>query len=433
MKHLFAILFMLLAVPAFAGTAYTSSATGNWSAASTWNPSGVPGNDVTDTVTLSSGTVTLDTSPTIASLTSSAGTNSQLLCTTTRTITTTGGISYSGTSANGMILVTAGTLTLAGPSVSNSGSGICIYTKTTGSVVVTGGGVNVSAGQGIHADTGTGIVTISNSGGAALTNSATSGTVYNIYPGSTGTITITGSLSSLGAPLIYNGLATTCRTCSIVGNMSMVNSTTTALYAWGTTGTNSNTFNYTGDITTSSSNGYACYGLSVGGNYPTTINFKGSLYTADSSATPVYTISQSGSFAWSGSNTISAGKTIIIYAYCLNLSNLYMTVPSGSKLLFNNLLGYAQSATYPSVSVTGSNARYILADSTSYAGARYGLLPGMIVTNGVYAIDRQYVLTGYGGGLLVLPPSKFVASGTVYGSGPTGNSNTGTMYIGRRQ
>jgi len=175
-----------------AATAYSCTATGNWSANTCWNPgSGYPGQVTGDSITAIGNTfnVTLDgtaastlASHTLASLTIGASSNGYIvsaLAGTASTITFTGnpGITCAGTAASGVFQVTQGTLTI---NTSGSPATLASDTAASGSLVTT---------------SGTASAIVSNSGNTVL---KCTGAGVGFTGGGSGNLQVTGSVATTG-------------------------------------------------------------------------------------------------------------------------------------------------------------------------------------------------------------------------------------------
>jgi hypothetical protein len=132
---------------------WTNSAGGNWNLAANWNPNQVPGNS-DDAVITNAGayTVTLDTSPTVGSLTLGGSSGQQTLSTTTAGYTLTLN-SNSVVNPNGVLALSGGTL--------NDNGGLTV----NGQIAWTGGMLGM-ANVPLNIGTNGSLVLAGNSGGA---------------------------------------------------------------------------------------------------------------------------------------------------------------------------------------------------------------------------------------------------------------------------
>jgi len=413
MRTLIALLLLLFAAPAFAGTAYTSTATGNWSAASTWSPSGVPGTDPTDTVTLGTGVVTLDTSPTVATLTGTNAT-SYITCGTTQTLGVTGSISYNSTNTtNGMIYVTAGALTVTCPTILNSGSGYCL--RLQGGTLVVNGDVQSSAGSCIYNYNSTS-VTISNSGAEALRS--TGGYAYNNPSASGNTLTITGSCYATSGGMVANVASGGVTTMTLNGDLAVYGNGGNA-YGFYVALSNV-TLSVTGNITCTGNGTNGAYGIYLNQSGETA-TCKGMLVGAGATTKcyPIY--GAAGTFNWSGTYSMAASSNLAIQqAGALNVSNLVLTIPGTSKLLLYQPSSFTQNA----------NTKFILgygAQIYACAPTSAAMSPNIswdLSTGG--SIPANRILSGYNVGTLTLPDVAQVlttaGSGGRWGVGGTGSA-----------
>lgn len=490
--------------------AFTSTATGNWSAASTWSPAGgPPGQDPGDTVALSAGTVTLNSSPTLASITSS-GTASCITCGTNQTLTATGNITYTGTGASGMLRVSAGTLTVTTPLLSNTSTGTCMTVAAGAQGKINGTVQNSIVGGTCLSYTGSG--SVSNVGSVAI---KTLGGGTALAAGLNSVVTITGSANITGGTTgssyaIYGSGGW--KQLTLIGDLvhtAQAGGNSYGIYLAGTSGT----INVTGNCSGTGSPILAGYATHV-------VNFTGSP-GAGALATNVG-VTTSGVLNWTGTTALTTGSHHVSGG-TLHLEGLTLTVPAntcislacgtlgktytnastsfilqrpksavGHSLLENlpitwdmsdgggldtrYLLSGANSGTLTLPAVdkvlttagswgiagTGSTGTYNatqLSSSTTLTGVSWGaglsnrgaydvswLDPaniGVGVSWGVGlansgtlnlstgTVSGNYIMTGHGG-TLTLPPATKVQAGTVYGSGTLGNSNTGSLYIRRK-
>lgn len=137
MKYVVFLLAWLFAFPALAVTAYTCTATGNWSSTTTWNPAtGYPGSSggTADTFSISSGTVTVDSFFTLGKGTVSSTGRIVPSAACGLTLTTAGtGVYLSGN--GGAVVSTSGNMT-----ISDTGQCTLLYNDGAGLVVDISGG-----------------------------------------------------------------------------------------------------------------------------------------------------------------------------------------------------------------------------------------------------------------------------------------------------
>jgi fibronectin-binding autotransporter adhesin len=163
------VFVFLAAVAPLQGATYSSSQTGNWSSASTWGGSGVPG--AGDTATVNGGhVVTLDTNVTVATLTLSGG---QITGTNSLTVTTVFNWNSGTLSGAGTMTIASGTVggggTLDARTLTNNGSftfsgGNYFYMQNNATVTNNGTIDFPSDNGGIFQSGAVGAMTITNAG-----------------------------------------------------------------------------------------------------------------------------------------------------------------------------------------------------------------------------------------------------------------------------
>ncbi|MBK9336200.1 MAG: hypothetical protein IPM98_06290 [Lewinellaceae bacterium] len=120
--------FLLMANSLFAISYTWNGTTGNWTDVTRWAPNGVPG--MGDTVTINSGTVTLDIAPTITVLVLGGKIVGSNDLTVTGTLTTSNGATFGDGTATG-------TVTVAGAATLNGTTALIVRKKT---LILNGGG-----------------------------------------------------------------------------------------------------------------------------------------------------------------------------------------------------------------------------------------------------------------------------------------------------
>lgn len=284
MRRLFRLIIPILLgighAPALLAAACTSAATGNWSAAGTWNaPCNVAGGPTAaDTVTIgATHTVTLTANAAASTLTIAAATANKSLTLGGNTLAVTGAVTLAAPGANNItstIDVGTGTLTAASIAINGGNNGrIGIVTVSSGTITTTGsitfGGtaanarftstgastVNVGGnfGSGGTLTTG-GTGTINFNGGAAQTIGAYT-TYNNIRINNTaGGVTLTGTTTFGGTLQVQTGTFTVGAFTLQVNGATTIDST---LNVTSTTGTKT----FSGDFT-----------INSGGAFSTTVN-----------------------------------------------------------------------------------------------------------------------------------------------------------------
>ncbi len=206
-----------------------SAKTGAWSAAASWNCGSGTGNgppNSTDNVTINNHIITLDASPTVASLTNNGGTL-QRTATTSRTLSVSGDFTNNSSVTN---TASSGTLTInVGGNLSNNGSGISTNvlsvsgnatinaaltvtgTFSASGDVVKNGNNAFSVGTLAMQKSGTQDLTLFNGNNTIGTLSVASGSTvsssaYSIF-NITGNITNSGALSLPYADVTFSGTA----------------------------------------------------------------------------------------------------------------------------------------------------------------------------------------------------------------------------------
>lgn len=273
--------------------AFTSKASGNWTASgqTTWNEVGVPG--AGDTVSIATGhAITLDqTSPEAVTCTSItiAGTGTLVIPDST-TFTINADIINNGTATTGAIVVGTGQ-----------------------AVVVNGQVTNASTGAAIKSG-GSGTVTITNSGSTAILNSSSGDAVHML---GTGAVTVTGAISQTGT-----------EACLFVQSVSTAHAVTGAVSNTGATNrgaifTTAGTVTIAGDVSAT-----ANYGI---GTTNGTIVLDGNCLSSGGAA--VLRIIGSGTIQWTGNHTLAAEADCYVL---IQGGTLRLAVASTSHLALAN-------------------------------------------------------------------------------------------------
>lgn len=404
--HMRTFIFCLLVLLSSTAHALTISgtATGNWSASSTWSDGNVP-TSADDVIIKTGVAVTIDTAASCLTLTNSAGgtgyvTNSSGTHSLTISGTNTGIQLAGNDSTHGLVYVTGGSLSITGNCMclcqtstagyigvtcvlsggtlslvnSSTASGAAVVRSTNSSAVcvripsgsptlqVTGGGAgttaaDATAGTAIRAQAGSGTIIVSNSGG--LATNARGGQAISIVSANA---TITGSNTCSYAS--GTGITMGTGVMDIYGNAECTGSGSNCLLNSG--GTMNWYPDSTGPQLTCGAGAISAF-YNNGGN-PGVTNIYGVFTTADSGSIsgPLYV--HTGKLNWTSTGSIAAGADCDIKANGGSLV-LATTASGGSQLTlsnsgsFNLVCGGGTLTT----AVTGGTAAITNKTLTSYA------------------------------------------------------------------
>ena len=460
-RIILSLLFISLASIAQANS-WSTAGTGNWTTPGTWTKTGTtdastyPGELSNGDDILVNHAITLNT--TGKTLLSCSGNSSGSITNSTsaRTLTLTGtatGLTYSGTSTSGFLILSSGTVTLTSPVLKNTSTGYAVVinsgsqfilqngyldssgggrgisiggntgrcsiiasTSASTAILVTGGsvattGIN-SASTSATSISVTGAMTITNSGSANAIGILSLGTGGVTYTGPI-VVTDTGPASIFGIQLSVSGALTHTGNITVSASGSTPTILAIGIYSSSVTG---GTMTVNGNLSCSGSGATINAGVYQKGGNLTLVGSPGP--TAGPNALSSGVTFSGATMTYTGTQTLASGfNTINLTSGTLDLTGLALTVPASSNFFINNL----------GTTVTQSGTSIALTDNTSNAAASETILN---ITGVGASVSTDYILTGHGGGTLTLPLSTQVQAGTVYGS--LGTSNTGSLYIGRK-
>jgi MSHA biogenesis protein MshQ len=308
--------------------ACVSAASGNWSAAATWNCGSGPGDGPPisiDSATINNHAVSFNTSSSVASLTINSGSLTQT-GTGTQALTVSGNITNSGSildnGSNGSFDITVG------GSVSNTGSAFTVDNLTVTGNVTSSSPMTVRTALSVSGN-------LNNSGATGLT---------------AGTMTVSGTATS-NAPL-------TATTFNVGGDLTSSNALTVTNLIFQKAGTQAATFYNSQNVVT---NFTVNSGSTVSSSNYSTLNIKGALTNNGSIALPNTSWIFNGTSAQTigGSSDSSLGNMTMNNSAGVTLSR-NVTVPGTLTLTSGNITAgsyvLAVTGTYCPASISGGSA-----------------------------------------------------------------------------
>jgi hypothetical protein len=385
-----------------ATVSWTNLNGGNWNVATNWSPNQVPGSADTALITAAGAyTVTLNTSPTVNSLTLGGSSGQQTLATAGNTLTWTnvGAINSNGVlDLNGGALAGSGLLTVSGQLAWTGGQingGCTVTVATNGLLALAGGNGNNYAMFGAITNAGTVQLV---SGYLQLYNSSSPGMLVNL-PGGVVDLTADVSINNAGSALFVN------EGTLVKSGGTGISTIVPAFINSGTVEANTGTISINGNGA-AFNNGSVFNGAGQTSLNGSTVTLNGNLTSANLVLAGAYL---AGTGTLSGVLTWTSGQL---------QPTLALMIPTNSVLTLAGLNG--NSYTMFGAITNAGTVQLVSGNLQLYTASSPGLLVNL--PSGIVELTADVSINNAGNAL-------FVNEGTLVKSGGTGTSTIGTAFV----